>query len=146
PDGVARSLVDLGRQLSMTPFMVLLGAFKVLLCRYSGHPDVVVLSPFANRLGQGTEDLIGCITNTVALRTDLYGDPTLSHVLARVRDVCLDAYRFQDVPFDAVVQAMKPDWDLYADPPVRFTLRNATPFLERAAASGLTIERFDAET
>src|SRR5262249_54955462 len=117
----------LSRREGATLFMTLLAAFQALLARYSGQDDIVVGSPIANRTHRETEDLIGFFANTLALRTSLALRPTFRDVLRRVREVCLDAYVHQDVPFEQVVEALQPDRDLSRHPlfQVMFALQNA---------------------
>src|SRR5258708_21321432 len=92
--------------------MTLLAAFKVLLHRYTGQQDIIVGSPIANRPRAETEKLIGFFLNNLALRTDLSGDPTFRKLLARVRRSALDAYANQDVPFEKLIEELKPERDL----------------------------------
>ena len=99
--------------------MVLLGAFKVLLSRYCGESDVIVGSQIANRECSEVEGLIGFFANTLALRTDLSGDPTFLELLARVRETALGAYDSQEVPFRRLVEELKPE-----------TKANRNPFFE----------------
>ncbi|WP_345145114.1 condensation domain-containing protein, partial [Dactylosporangium darangshiense] len=87
-------------------FMTLLGAFTVLLHRYSGQDDVVVGTPIANRNRAEIEGLIGFFVNTLVLRTDLSGDPTFAELLGRVRSRTLAAYAHQDLPFEQLVDAL----------------------------------------
>ena len=84
--------------------MTLLAAFQCLLYRYTQHDDVAVGSVIANRNQIQTENLIGMFANTIVLRTDLSGDPSFSEVLRRVRQVTLDAYRNQDLPFEEILR------------------------------------------
>ncbi|MCB1853158.1 MAG: amino acid adenylation domain-containing protein, partial [Gammaproteobacteria bacterium] len=100
----------------VTPFMVLFTAFVVLLHRHSGQNDLALGSPVANRNRSEIEGLVGCFVNSLVLRTDLSGDPTFRELLARVREVALDAYAHQDLPFDALVQVMEPKRDLSRNP------------------------------
>lgn len=95
----------------VTLFMGLLASVAALLSRYSGQGDVVVGTAVANRRPE-TESLIGLFVNTLALRVDLAGDPTVRELLARVRETCLAAYEHQEVPFEQVVDAVKPTRDL----------------------------------
>jgi len=88
--------------------MTMLGAFYALLSRYSGAEDLVVGSGVANRSVRDTEGLIGMMLNTVALRVDLSGDPSVTELLGRVRDATLAAYANQDVPFEHVLRAVAP--------------------------------------
>lgn len=83
-EGLSEALGQLGRQEGATPFMTLLAAFQTLLYRYSGQEDLVVGSPIAGRNRVETEELIGFFVNTLALRTDLAGNPTFQELLARV--------------------------------------------------------------
>jgi amino acid adenylation domain-containing protein len=106
------ALETLGRHEGTTLFMTLLAAFKVLLYRYTGQGDLVVGSPIANRPQTETEGLIGFFLNNLALRTDLSGNPTFQEVLGRVRQTALDAYAHQDVPFEKLIEELKPERDL----------------------------------
>ncbi|MFC4047974.1 condensation domain-containing protein, partial [Dactylosporangium siamense] len=103
PRAVAEALREAARGSAATMFMTLLGAFAVLLGRYSGQDDIVVGTPIANRNRAEVEGLIGFFVNTLVLRTDLSGDPTFAEVLGRVRRTALEAYGRQDVPFERLV-------------------------------------------
>ncbi|MFI0370116.1 condensation domain-containing protein, partial [Actinomadura sp. 1N219] len=100
------------RDEGVTVFMALLAGLQACLARLSGQDDVVVSTPTAGRSLPEVADVVGCFFNTVALRTDLSGDPTLGELLARVRATTLDAWAHQDVPFDRVVGALGLDRDL----------------------------------
>lgn len=112
PAELTEAIVALGQREGATLFMVLLAAFKVLLYRYTGQEDLIVGSPIANRPQTETESLIGFFLNNLALRTDLTGDPTFRDVIARVRKTALDAYTHQDVPFEKLIEELKPARDL----------------------------------
>jgi amino acid adenylation domain-containing protein len=96
----------LGGREGATLFMVLLGAFQVLLSKYGAGDDIVVGSLTAGRTKSEVEGLIGLFVNPLVLRTYLGGDPTFREVLRRVRDVTLDAYEHQDLPFEMLVNAL----------------------------------------
>jgi amino acid adenylation domain-containing protein len=100
----------------MTPFMVLAAALYVVLGRYSGQEDVVIGTPLANRQHPWLEPLIGFFANTLVLRANLSGDPTVPELLRRVRQACLDAYDHQDVPFERLVEHLQPRRDLSRTP------------------------------
>ena len=102
PALVAR-LRELGRDEGATLFMVLAAALKVLLARLSGTANIVVGTPVANRTVPELEPLIGFFVNTLALRSDLSGDPPFRELLRRVAAVCLSAYEHQGVPFERLV-------------------------------------------
>jgi amino acid adenylation domain-containing protein len=106
-EGLSDSLRDLSRREGATLFMTLLAAFKALLHHYTGQHDIVVGSPIANRNQVETEGLIGFFVNTLALRTDLSGDPTFRELLAQVQESTLGAYDHQDVPFEKVVETLQ---------------------------------------
>jgi amino acid adenylation domain-containing protein/non-ribosomal peptide synthase protein (TIGR01720 family) len=127
PTSTVESLRSLSQQEGTTLFMTLLAAFNVLLCRYTGQEDVVVGSPIANRNRSETERLIGFFVNTLALRTDLSGNPTFRQLLARVREVTLAAYDHQDLPFEMLVDELQLVRDLSRNPifQVMFILQNA---------------------
>jgi amino acid adenylation domain-containing protein/FkbM family methyltransferase len=145
PAALAGGLEDLSRRHGVSLFMTLLAAFQVLLSRYTGREDVVVGTPIANRNRLETEGLVGFFVNTLVLRVGLSGDPALSELLRRVRDVSLDAYTFQDVPFEKLVEELRPERDL-SHPPlfqVLFALHNALPM--ELELPGLTLSRLEPE-
>jgi amino acid adenylation domain-containing protein len=108
PGELTGQLRALSSEHGQTLFMTMLGAFYALLSRYSGAEDLVVGSGVANRSVRDTEGLIGMMLNTVALRVDLSGDPSVTELLGRVRDATLAAYANQDVPFEHVLRAVAP--------------------------------------
>jgi len=112
PPELTQALSALSQRENATLFMTLLAAFKVLLHRYTGEQDIIVGSPIANRPRAETEKLIGFFLNNLALRTDLSGDPSFRELLSRVRATALDAYAHQDVPFEKLIEELKPERDL----------------------------------
>ena len=128
PPEVLDRLRELALRNDATPFMTLLASFTVLLGRYTGTDDIVVGTTVANRDRQELEDLVGFFVNTLVLRTDLSGDPTFEQLLGRVRETTLDAYARQDVPFEKLVEALRPQRSLSFPPLVQvlFSMQNLT--------------------
>lgn len=124
---LTEQLKALGRQEGTTLFMVLLAAFDTLLYRYSGQPDIVVGTAIANRNRDETEDLIGFFVNMLVMRTDLSGNPAFLEVLKRVKQMTLEAYQHQDVPFEQIIEMLQPQRSFNRAPlyQIEFTLQNA---------------------
>ncbi len=136
---VSEALSALSRQQNVTLFMTLLAALQTLLYRYTNQEDIVVGTDLANRTQVETEALIGFFVNILVLRTDMRGNPTFRQLLDRVREVTLKAYAHQDLPFDKLVEELRPDRSLSQTPlfQVLFVMQNAPmPTLEMA---GLTL-------
>ncbi|HEX6371118.1 MAG TPA: amino acid adenylation domain-containing protein [Longimicrobium sp.] len=146
PAALRERLRALGQREGATLYMVLLAAWQVLLAKYSGSDDIVVGSPIAGRTRRETEGLIGFFVNTLALRTDLSGDPGFRQVLRRVREVTLGAYDHQEVPFEKLVAEMQPERSLSHSPlfQVMFSWGNAQG-VEGAGAPGLRMRLAGAE-
>ena len=126
--------------------MTLLAGVQVLASRYSGEADIAIGTPVAGRTHRELEGLIGCFVNTLVMRTDLRGQPTVRTLLARVRETTLGAYAHQDLPFERLVDALQPTRDLSHHPvfQVLFAFQNtpeATLSLPELETSG-----FDTET
>jgi amino acid adenylation domain-containing protein len=119
PDGARRirrfdarltsRIEEFARAEGSTPFMTLLGAFDVLLSRYSGATDIVVGSPVAGRVRPELEPVIGCFINTLPLRVDLAGRPGFRELIGRVRRVCTAAHAHQDLPLSSIIDLVRPD-------------------------------------
>ncbi|SBT46096.1 non-ribosomal peptide synthetase [Micromonospora narathiwatensis] len=141
PEPVLTALGALGKRHGATPYMALLAAFGVLLHRYSGQDDVVVGVPLANRDRAEVEPLIGFFVNTLPVRADLAGNPTFAEVLGRVRDACLGCYAHQRVPFEKVVEELKPARDLSRPPIFQVGLSYQSDPLPTLALAGVEFER-----
>ncbi|WP_315780237.1 non-ribosomal peptide synthetase [Bradyrhizobium sp. SZCCHNR2011] len=148
-------LKALSERCNATPFMVLLAFYGAVIGRAAAQDDFAVASPIANRHHHETEELIGFFVNTLALRLDLSGTPSLEVLVSRVRSVALEAYQNQDLPFEQLVERLQPDRDPARNPLVQvaFALQNATddrliiPGIEATPfAVDIRTTRFDIET
>ncbi|HEX6161346.1 MAG TPA: amino acid adenylation domain-containing protein, partial [Thermoanaerobaculia bacterium] len=113
---VTAQLKALAEQQGGTLFMILLAAFNALLHRYTGQNDICVGSPIANRQYEETEGLIGMFANTLALRSTVDADESFASLLAKVRATCLEAYQYQDTPFEKIVEMLQPERNLAITP------------------------------
>ncbi len=113
---LTQKLKALGRQEDATLFMVLLAAFQALLHRYTGQNDIVVGSPIANRNHIETAGIIGFFANMLVLRTNLSGSLPFRKLLRRVREVTLEAYAHQDLPFEQIVENLAPERNMSYNP------------------------------
>ncbi|MEV5595499.1 amino acid adenylation domain-containing protein [Streptomyces sp. NPDC052496] len=102
------ALKDASRRTGSTLFMTVLAGWSLVLSRLSGQTDVVIGTPVANRRRTELEGLIGFFVNTLALRIDLSGGPTVAELLKRVRGVALKALENQDLPWEQVVELVNP--------------------------------------
>ncbi|MEH2114170.1 amino acid adenylation domain-containing protein [Nostoc sp.] len=139
---LTQKLKRLSQESGTTLFMTLLAAFTLLLSRYSGQEDIIVGSAIANRNRRETETLIGSFVNTLALRTNLQGNPTFLELLERVKQVTLDAYDHQDLPFEKLVDELGLERSLSHHPlfQVAFGWQNETQ--QQLEINGLTLTRF----
>jgi amino acid adenylation domain-containing protein len=146
PPSLAAALRTLSQGEGSTMFMALLAIFQTLLYRYSRQEDIVIGVPVAGRQQGATEELIGFFVNTLVLRTNLSGEPSFVQLLRRVREVALDAYTHQDVPFEKLVEELQPERNLGHQPlfQVMFVFQeSARPVSEVA---GLRIEQIEVDS
>ena len=112
PADLTRQLKALSHEAGTTLFMTLLAAFATLLYRYSSQTDIVIGSPVANRNRHEFETLVGFFVNTIVMRLDLSNTPRFIELLNQTRQVALDAYTHQEMPFEKLVEALQPERNL----------------------------------
>lgn len=116
PEKLSSSFPEICRREGVTLYMLLLAAFQTLLYRYTGQEDILIGSPIAGRNHTEVERLIGFFVNTLVLRTDFSGEPSFQQLLAKVRSTTIEAYSYQDVSFDKLVEELQPERSLAYNP------------------------------
>jgi amino acid adenylation domain-containing protein len=146
PEDLRRALAALSRRERVTLFMTLAAAFAILVHRYAGTDDVVFGTAIAGRRRAETEPLIGFFVNTLVLRTDLAGDPPFRDLLRRVRETVVEACDHQDLPFERLVQELRPERAASRTPlfNVMFVLQEPDP--RHLTLPGLTVTPVDVDT
>lgn len=140
-------LVDRLRQISReqgaTLFMCLQAAFAFLLGRWSGQTDVVIGTPVAGRDRAEAGGLIGCFVNTLALRSTFDDEWSFRELLSVTRQMCLQAYSHQDVPFERLVQELQPGRGLSHTPLFQVLLSWLNLDAERLCLDGVEVEEWE---
>jgi amino acid adenylation domain-containing protein len=142
PPALAEELQRFARQREVTLFILMLAAFATLLQRCSGQDDVSIGVPTAGRNRRELEGLVGFLVNTLVLRTDLGGDPAFAALLRRVREIALDAHAHQDLPFEKLVEELRPERSLGHTPLFQVMLLFQTPRARAPRLAGLELQPF----
>ncbi|HEU4962348.1 MAG TPA: amino acid adenylation domain-containing protein [Bacilli bacterium] len=145
---LTQRLQEVSRSEGVSLFMTMLAAYSALLQRYSGQEEVIVGSPIAGRNRPEAEGLIGFFVNLLPLRIDLSGVETFCELLQRVRDLTLEAYAHQDVPFEKLVDHLKLERDISRTPLFQTVMILQNAPLQDWRLPGLQVERMalDGET
>uniref|UniRef100_UPI000289BE31 non-ribosomal peptide synthetase n=1 Tax=Pseudomonas sp. PAMC 25886 TaxID=1125977 RepID=UPI000289BE31 len=114
--GLGDAVQQLAHSLGITPFMLLLASFQILLHRYSGQHDIRVGVPIANRNRVETEGLIGFFVNTQIMKSEFSAQLRVEDLLQQVKQHALDAQAHQDLPFEQLVEALQPERSLSHNP------------------------------
>lgn len=104
---LTRSITEFASKKRVTPFMLLLAAFQIVIRNYTRTTDIVVGTPIANRRFRAAEGLVGTLVNTLVLRSEVRENATFSDHLAQVKEMCVAAFAHQDLPFEQLVEEMK---------------------------------------
>ena len=139
PREITDDLIVLANREKATPFMVMLAAVQLLLHRCTGQDDIFVGSVLAGRHRVELESLIGLFINPLVFRTNCSGDPPFLELLARVREIVLQAFANQDVPFERVVEAVQPKRDPSRHPVFQINFLFQRDFVHPFQASGVTL-------
>ncbi|HEY8099335.1 MAG TPA: amino acid adenylation domain-containing protein [Burkholderiaceae bacterium] len=133
-------LHSLSKKRNVTLFMTLIGAFGVLLSRYSGQQDICIGTPIANRQRTELDNLIGFFVNTLVMRIQFDGQFPFERILQQVRTTALEAYAHQDIPFEQLVEALQPERAMSHAPlfQTMFALQNNAPSV--TALDGLELQ------
>ncbi|SCL14529.1 amino acid adenylation domain-containing protein/thioester reductase domain-containing protein [Micromonospora nigra] len=115
-DDLVAALDSLAHRTGCTRFMILLAGLQVLLARLGGTDDVCVASPVTLRTDAEQQQMVGLLVNSLPLRTDLAGDPTLAEALARVRGTCVASLAHAELPFERIVETVRLPRDLSRNP------------------------------
>jgi amino acid adenylation domain-containing protein len=126
---LSAALKQLTQKENATLFMVLLGAYQVLLHRYSGQDDILVGTPIAGRTHTELEGLIGFFVNSLVMRARFTPKLSFRQLLAQVRETALGAFSHQELPFEKLVEELAPQRDMSRNPlfQVMFSLQNDVP-------------------
>ena len=145
PLGLSADIRALCRREGVTLFMLLLAGFDVLLARYSGQEDILIGSPIANRNRVETEDLIGFFVNMLVFRVKLSAASSFRSLLRQVRETAPEAYDHQDLPFETLVEELRPERDLSRTPFFQILLLVQTLQRELPGMGGLKLSPVDEE-
>ncbi|TMM53766.1 amino acid adenylation domain-containing protein [Maribacter algarum] len=113
---LSTSILELAKELEVTPYVLFLSVYYTLLFRYSGQKDILIGSPVASRDQKALENLIGFFNDTVVLRTDLSPNMPFKELVKQVKQTTLDAFSNKDVPFDTLVKELKQERSLSINP------------------------------
>ncbi len=138
---LSKQLEQLAESKGVSLFVLLLTAYFILLQRYSGRNDLLVGTQAANRNEPDLEPIVGFFINTIPLRARIEANPRVTEVLEQVNNFCLNAFDLQFVPFERLVEALKPERDFGTNPLVQvmFLWQNAP--IKDIALKGLTMQR-----
>jgi amino acid adenylation domain-containing protein len=141
PRAATQRVLTIANEEGATPFMAMLALVNILLHRYSGQDDILVGAPVANRARRESENIVGYVANTLVLRTDCSSSPSFRELLRRVREMCVGAFRHQDMPFQKIVEALRPARDLSRTPIYQVFLTYDEVFVQPTRMGRLKLER-----
>lgn len=143
---LSHAVFTLSTELRISPYMSFLAAFSAVFNRYADSDDIVLGSLIANRHRAELESLIGFFVNTLPLRFDLSGNPSFKELVNRVRDVTLEAYGHQEIPFEKIVEISQPQRSAETVPLVQVMIIMQNAPMGELALEGLTVSRYPVGT
>ena len=146
PLDLAEAARAVSQQYGATLFMTFLAAFQTTLRRRTGQDDICVGSPIAGRTHTETEPLIGFLANTLVLRAEFSGNPTFFDLLTRVRETAIGAYAHQEMPFEKLVETLRPPRDPSRNPLFQANFRLQTIKPAPLELSGVDVERIEVDS
>lgn len=141
---LTNALKNLSKREGVTLYMLLVATFQILLFRYSGQDDILIGTAISDRKRKEVQNLMGFFLNTLVLRTNLSGNPTVRDLLQRVREVVLEAHAHPDVPFELLVKELQPERIMGQNPFFQVLLSLEPPL--HVDESGWTLSQMDIET
>jgi len=140
PFETSKALQDLSKRENVTLFAVLLTAFKLLLYRHTKQDGVVLGIPIASRNRKEVEELIGFFISTLVLYTPISPEATFKELLSQEREILLGAYEHQDIPFEKLVEELRPERDLSHTPLFQIFFNMTTEELHKLTLKDLQVE------
>ena len=115
-ESIYEKIINLSKEINITPYMILLSAYFILLYKYTGQEDIVVGTPIINREKPELDSLLGMFVNNLALRTNISSKTNIYDYLKQVKELCLQAFSHQAYPFDMLVKDLKLKRDISRNP------------------------------
>ena len=111
-----RKIESLAQKLGVTPYMILLSAYYVLLYKYSSQEDIVVGTPIVNRTSSELYNIVGMFVNSLPLKIKIDNDLSFNDFIKTIKSKCLESYHYQEYPFDELVKKLKIPRDTSRNP------------------------------
>ena len=142
PSLLSSHLKEFSSHAGFTLFQVLMAAYALLLMRYTGQDDILIGCPFANRPLPEQDGMIGHFVNTLPIRLNLGGDPSMRDLLAQVRRIILDAFTWKAIPFETLVAEIAPPRDPTRTPIFQASINMLNSPRRQRAIPGLEMDLF----